>query len=117
MDGLERILVPLMGDDLAPRFDLVQEVAIVTVNEKREVVDRKILVLAEASAESLCQLILNEKIGTVVCCGIEEEYYQYLTWKKVKVVDYIAGSLDAVIRHLDKKPEMGTEIFAGSDPA
>lgn len=117
MDGLEKILVPLLGDDMAPRFDLVQEVAIITVNENRQVVDRKILVLAEASAESLCQLILNEKIGTVVCCGIEEEYYQYLTWKKVKVVDYISGSLDAVIRHLDKNPEMGTEIFVEPDQA
>lgn len=111
MESLEKILIPLLDDDIAPRFDLVQEVAIVMVNGDREVIERKILVLAEASAENLCQLILNEKVDTVICCGIEEEYYQYLIWKKVKVLDFLTGSFEAALAHLGKNPEPGLEIF------
>lgn len=111
MDFQEKILIPLLDDDMAPRFDLVQEVAIVVVDRDNAVLERKILVLAEASAESLCQLILNEKVDTVVCCGIEEEYYQYLTWKKVKVVDYLSGSCEAILSHLGNNPEPNLEAF------
>lgn len=111
MDSQEKILIPLLDDDIAPRFDLVQEVAIVVRDRDQKVLERKILVLAEASAESLCQLILNEKIDTVICCGIEDEYYQYLTWKKVKVLDHLTGSFEAAIAHAGKNSSPEVEIF------
>ena len=33
--------------------------------------------LSEASAETLCRMILDERITMVICNGIEDEYYQY----------------------------------------
>jgi len=42
-----------------------------------------------------------EKIGTVVCGGIEDEYYQYLKWKNVKVLDSVIGSYKDVIKRLE----------------
>jgi predicted Fe-Mo cluster-binding NifX family protein len=50
------------------------------------------MVLAHASAEDLCQLISNEGIDAVICNGIEEEFFEYLTWKKVQVLDSVMGS-------------------------
>ena len=52
---------------------------------------RKTLVLPHASVEELCHLILAEEVRTVVCGAIEEEYCQYLTWKKITVIDSVMG--------------------------
>ena len=52
--------------------------------------------MAHASPESLCELILKEKVDVTVCCGIEEEFFQYLTWKN-KVIDSVVGNCENII--------------------
>jgi len=95
----EKILIPLHGNDVAPRFDLATEV-LVTVRDKNIAHgEEKIIVLSRASAEKLCHLILTEEVDVVICSGIEEEYYQYLTWKKVRVIDSVIGSWESVLKH------------------
>ncbi|MBI5248577.1 MAG: hypothetical protein HY912_03710 [Desulfomonile tiedjei] len=96
-----RVLIPLLGDDIAPRFDLAPEAVIASVDPKRRVTVEKSIVLSHASAEALCRLIMTEKIDMVVCCAIEEEYYQYLVWKKVKVVDSVMGPYSKVLERLE----------------
>lgn len=86
-----KILVPLLGDDIAPRFDLAPEAYIASVDDQQRVVEEKTIVLSEASAETLCRMILDERITMVICNGIEDEYYQYLMWKKVAVLDSVIG--------------------------
>jgi len=34
----------------------------------------------------------------VICGGIEDRHYQFLTWKKIQVVDYIIGDHDSVLK-------------------
>jgi len=92
-----RVLIPLLGDDVAPRFDLAPEALIVAIDSTGRPTVEKSIVLPQASAEALCGLIVNEKVDVVVCCAIEEEYYQYLTWKKVKVIDSVIGSYSRVL--------------------
>lgn len=86
-----KILVPLLGDDVAPRFDLAPEAYIALVDDDHKIVEERTIVLSEASAETLCRMILDERITMVICGGIEDEYYQYLLWKKVAVVDSVIG--------------------------
>jgi hypothetical protein len=86
-----RILIVLYEDDVAPRFDLAMGLLIAEVSPKGEILDEKTLVLPQASAEDLCRLILTERISTLICGGIEQEYYDYLTWKQVQVVDSVIG--------------------------
>ncbi len=86
-----KILVPLLGDDVAPRFDLAPEAYIATVDDSQKISEEKTIVLSEASAETLCRMILDERITMVICNGIEDEYYQYLIWKKVAVIDSVMG--------------------------
>lgn len=88
----EKVLIPLYGDDIAPRFDLATEALIVSIGEKGEIAEERTIVLPHASSDELCNLILSEGVGTVICGGIEEEYFQYLTWKKVSVIDSVIGS-------------------------
>ncbi len=96
----KKILIPLNGDDVAPRFDLAPEAFVAVVRADGAVTEDRTIILPHASAEALCNLILTEKIDMVICCGIEEEYYQYLCWKKVKVIDSVVGSYTRVLERL-----------------
>jgi len=93
----KKILIPLHSNDVAPRFDLATEVLITARDKNIAGGGEKIVVLSQASAEKLCHLILTEEIDVVICSGIEEEYYQYLTWKKVQVIDSVIGSWESVL--------------------
>ncbi|MBI4961829.1 MAG: dinitrogenase iron-molybdenum cofactor biosynthesis protein [Desulfomonile tiedjei] len=97
--NVTKLLIPLLGDDVAPRFDLAPEALIAVIHSESGLIEDRTIILPEASAESLCHLILAEKVDTVVCCGIEDEYYQYLIWKKLKVIDSVMGPY---VRVLDK---------------
>jgi len=97
----QKILITLYIDQVAPRFDLTTEVSIVSITDDDRPTDKKTVVLPRASAEQLCHLVLLEKIDTVVCGGIEDEYYQYLKWKNVKILDSVIGSYKDVIKRLE----------------
>ena len=91
MSDEETLLITLSENDVSPRFDLTTEVIMTELSSNRSVAGERTIVLPHASAEDLCHLILTEGVDTVICGGIEDEFYQYLTWKKVKVIDSVIG--------------------------
>jgi predicted Fe-Mo cluster-binding NifX family protein len=93
-----KILIPLFSNQIAPRFDLATNVCIVIIEDN--LFQQKTVVLPRSSAEELCYYILTEKIDTVICGGIEDEYFQYLIWKKVNVIDNVIGTCDQVAKRL-----------------
>ena len=93
----EKLLITIWRDQVAPRFDLTSEVLVATVDSTGEVVHCKTVVLPTVSAENLCHMILTEGITMVICGGIEEEYFQYLTWKRVRVIDSVIGPYDRAL--------------------
>ena len=95
-----RALIPLLGDDVAPRFDLAPEALIAAIDPDGTTRVEKSIVLPQASADALCAVIMAEKVDLVLCCAIEEEYYQYLTWKKIKVIDSVMGPYPKVLQSL-----------------
>lgn len=92
-----KVLVTLWESNVAPRFDLTTEVVISSFREDGSVDDTKALVLAHPSRDELCNLILTEQINTVICGGIEQEIFEYLTWKKIQVIDSVIGPLERVM--------------------
>jgi hypothetical protein len=88
----------LYEDDVAPRFDLAMGVLIAEVSQAGDILDQRTLVLPQASAEDLCRLILTEQISTLICGGIEQEYYDYLVWKHVSVIDSVIGPFEWALR-------------------
>ena len=86
-----KILIPLQDDYVAPRFDLAAEVCIWTLDGKGAVTGEKELILPQPTARPLCHLILTESVDVVICGGIEDEYFDYLTWKKIQVIDAVIG--------------------------
>ncbi|MGD8370201.1 MAG: hypothetical protein PVH57_08635 [Syntrophobacterales bacterium] len=92
-----KLLITIWRDQVAARFDLTSEVLVATVDSTGEVLHSKTVVLPTVSAEDLCHMILTEGITTVICGGIEEEYFQYLTWKRVKVIDSVIAPYDRAL--------------------
>lgn len=105
-----KLLVPLLGEQVAPRFDLAVEVLIVCGDETGQLSgEPRIVLLPGPSADELCGLILKEGVELVVCGGIEESHFQYLAWKKVRVIDRVIGSWPGVVG-----PAMAGELEVGA---
>lgn len=98
--AMKKILLTLSNDKIAPRFDLAIEVMIVCVDGPDVSGVPKSVLLPGPSVDELCGLILKEEISTLICGGIEEEHYQFLSWKKVEVFDRVIGGAEEVIKRL-----------------
>jgi len=113
-----KVLLTLYDHDISPRFDLTTEVLIIDLDRAGAVTTERTVVLPHASAEELCHLILMEGINSLICGGIEEQFYQYLTWKKINVIDSVMGPWSKALS-LFRKGELisGTFLFDrfGSD--
>ncbi|MEW6501344.1 MAG: dinitrogenase iron-molybdenum cofactor biosynthesis protein [Thermodesulfobacteriota bacterium] len=87
-----KVLIPILGEQVAPRFDLAVEVAIAEAGAAGAVTgEPRIVLMPAASADELCALILKEGGGLVLCGAIEEGHFQYLSWKKIRVIDRVVG--------------------------
>ncbi len=95
-----RVLITVARDEIAPRFDLTTEALLMNIAESGEIVMRKSFLLAHASGDELCDLALSRDIGTIVCGAIEDEYYHYLRWKRIDVIDSVMGPVEAVLEKL-----------------
>ena len=88
---MKKVLLVLDGNDIAPRFDLAMEVAVVCLDGDEKPAQKKDIVLARPSSEALCELVASENVHAVICGGIEKDYIQYLAWKDVSVVHSVMG--------------------------
>lgn len=111
---MQRILIPLLNNDIAPRFDLATDVLIASlVWVDGTIVDReeKVVVLDHPSPEDLCRMVIVQSVNTVVCGGIEDEFFDFLEWKGVEVIDDVIGSAALAVQlYLEKKLCSGSVI-------
>lgn len=112
-----RVLLTLYGEYVAPRFDLATEVLIATLGPDGKVEEEKTIVLPQASAEKLCHMIITEDVQAVICGGIEEEYYDYLCWKRIDVVDSVIGRAATALEMYGKGNLKPGAIFWGKTSA
>lgn len=106
-----KILIPLYHDEVAPRFDLASEVLFITLDAEKNELERSSILLAHPSAEDLCRMALDEKVHIVICNGIEEEFWQYLRWKRINVFDKVMGSIDAIMEQLRRNKLASGDIL------
>jgi hypothetical protein len=88
---MQKLLIPIQGDFIAPRFDLAAEILIVRFKNGETTSEPKIIILDRPSDEALCQIAVEENITDVICGGIEDIHYRFLVWKKVSVIDAVIG--------------------------
>ncbi len=92
-----KILIPIRDDDIAPRPDTATEMVIATHYDGELIEEPRSILVAEPSAEAFCDMVIKERISRVICCGIEEEHYQFLHWKKIDVTDGVIGPWQAAL--------------------
>lgn len=98
----KRLLITLQANNIAPRFDNTIEVWL-GYEGMNSLDEGELLILPHASAEELCQVIVQEHVQSVICCGIEEEFYAYLRWKHIEVFDSVQGSAVLALAAWNKK--------------
>lgn len=86
-----KILITMHDNNVAARFDLTSEVLIALCENQQVLGTPRTILMTRPSAEELCSLIIKEGINVVICGGIEESHLQYLSWKKLQVVDSVIG--------------------------
>ncbi|WP_045222325.1 hypothetical protein [Desulfonatronum thioautotrophicum] len=101
------VLVVAQEGCVAPRFDLALEAVLATEDD----VTKQNLILPQSSAEELCHLVMKESVQEVVCGGIEDEFFQYLTWKKVRVLDNVIGPVDWALERWKAGELQAGDIF------
>jgi predicted Fe-Mo cluster-binding NifX family protein len=93
-----KILITAQGDFVAQRFDLTAEAVIATVENGDLLGKPRTIIMDRSSPEDLCNMIMEENIAMVVCGGIEDRHYQFLTWKKIRVIDSVVGDHQSVLK-------------------
>ena len=88
---MQKLLIPIQGDYVAPRFDLASEIIISRFEDGRLEGEMKTIIMERASDEELCQMVVEANITDVVCGAIEETHYNFLAWKRVNIFDSIVG--------------------------
>jgi len=102
-----KILVTIEKNDVAPRFDLASEILITEIEGAKIKGEPRIILLPGNSGEDICGLAIKEDISLLICGGIEDTHYQYLKWKKIKVIDGIIGPYEQALKFVaanDLKP-------------
>jgi predicted Fe-Mo cluster-binding NifX family protein len=113
---VRKLLIPIQGDFVAPRFDLATEILMARFENGEIIGEPKTIIMERPSDEGLCQMIVEENITDVVCGGIEELHYNFLVWKKVKVLDAIIGDWQtALAKALAGKLQQGEILLNQND--
>ena len=97
---MEKILIPLHENEVAPRFDLASEALVVSVTRETSVmgqIHERVVVLDAPSGEAMYRLVKSENIMTIVCAGMDKEIFDFLKRKEIDVIDDVCGPADAVL--------------------
>jgi len=92
-----KILLTIHKNEIAPRFDQSSEIIIVETEGEKISGNPRIILLPGTSGEDICGLAIKENISLLICGGIEETHFQYLKWKKIKVVDGVIGPYEQAL--------------------
>ncbi len=93
-----KVMIPLLKEEVAPRFDLSTEILMAWCSAEGDVEQEKLLILPGPSAERICHMAMTEHVKAIICGGIDQEVFDYLTWKKVEVIDDVIGRAASVLR-------------------
>jgi len=97
---MRKLLIPIQGDFVAPRFDLATEIFIARFENGEIEGSPRTIIMERPSDEGLCQMVVEENITDLVCGGIEELHYNFLRWKKVDVLDSVIGDWRTVVEKI-----------------
>lgn len=113
---MDKLMIPIQGDFVAPRFDLATEVLIAKYEDGTLIGAPKTIIMERPSDEGLYQMIVEENITAMVCGGIEELHYNFLIWKKINVLDGVIGDWQTALdKTLDGTLQQGAVLYSDKD--
>jgi predicted Fe-Mo cluster-binding NifX family protein len=112
-----KIMIAVSDRDVAPRFDLTVEAIIAQVENGELMHEPRELVLSEPSGDELSGLAVSEAVDLVVCGGIDEVHYDYLTWKKIRVIDGVIGPYSQALDSLRDDSLSANAILPAEEPS
>jgi len=109
-----KILITIEKNEVAPRFDQASEIFIIKIEGETIKGEPRIMLLPGTSGEDICGLAIKEDISLVVCGGIEDAHFQYLKWKKIKVIDGVIGPYEQAVHFVIKNKLIPGLILPGA---
>jgi predicted Fe-Mo cluster-binding NifX family protein len=109
-----KVLITIQKNEVAPRFDQTSEILITERDGDKVSGEPRIILLTGTSGEDICSLAIKENITLVICGGIEDTHYQYLKWKKIKVVDRVIGPYEEALNFAIKNNLKSGAILPGA---
>jgi len=104
-----KILITIEKNEVSPRFDHTSEILIIETDGEHITSEPRIILLTGSSGEDICSMAIKENIALLICNGIEETHYDYLKWKKIKIIDRVIGPHEQALDFaLHKKLKPGT---------
>jgi len=86
-----KILITIQKNEIAPRFDQTSEILVTEKTGDKITGEPRIILLPGSSGEEICGMAIKENISLIICGAIEDTHYQYLKWKKIKVINGVIG--------------------------
>ncbi len=94
-----RFGIPLLGQRVAPRCTIADELLLVTV-KRRRLMEQSVLRLDGPTWMDLTRVLTDEQVGTLVCGGISRSSRESIESRQVDVIDNVAGTADEVVAAL-----------------
>lgn len=110
-----KVMIAISGTDVAPRFDLTVEAIIIQVENGEFSHEPREMVLSVPSGDELCGLAVSEMVDLVICGGIDEVHYEYLTWKKIRIIEGIIGPYSEALNFLKDDSLAANQIMPGTE--
>jgi len=96
-----RFGIPLLADRVAPRSTIAEAIMLVTLNRSK-VTSSEIVPLEGNTWIDILRALIELKVDTMVCGGIDNKSKEALRTQEVSVIDNVACTIDEVIEALEK---------------
>lgn len=94
---MEKIAVCHLKGRVAPRYDLTQEFFIVTINKRKEIVERMVVGITEVEPLELAGEIQRLKVSALICGGVREDWRRTLKKNGILLIDNVIGKVEDVL--------------------
>ena len=102
-----KVAIPVFQTKISPRFDSTQGFILLQI-EKSDVIKREKLSTRNCPSSAKIKQLVDLKIDTLICGGIDLESMQQLNFNGIKIYSWITGEIeDAVTRFLGQGLESG----------
>jgi len=104
-----KLAIPRFDEEVAPCFEYSATISIFTFTRNR-IINQTDFSLSSKEPMDRLRLLRDQNVNVLICSGIQASFQMLLESKKVKVISWITGKVDEVIKKFIKG-----ELQGGND--